>query len=67
MIRGKTICALLSLALVFSGCVRELGLQPQYDAEVEKTSGDNVRLFYGGTQEAKDIFCSGETVTVYRA
>ena len=70
MIRGKVLLvagAALAFSLSLSGCAKELGIQPQFAAKVEMTSGDKVRLFYGGTQEAKTIFCSGETVSVFRA
>lgn len=59
--------AAMVLALMFNLCgCADVGLQPQFKAEVMMTSGERVRLFYGGTQEAKDIFCKGETVSVYR-
>jgi hypothetical protein len=71
MIREKVICAVcaaLALFLVLSGCSKEVvGIHPQFVSEVEMVSGDKVRLFYGGTQEAKDIFCKGETVSIFRA
>lgn len=57
---------LLASFLNLTGC-GNLGIQPQIKAEVMMTSGDKVRLYYEGTQEAKDMFCGGETVTVYRA
>jgi hypothetical protein len=53
------------LAVAMQGCAN-VGLQPQFKAQVMMTRGDKVRLFYGGTQEAKSIFCVGETVSVYR-
>ena len=59
-------CALLAMSLILPGC-ENLGIQPQIKAEVMMSSGDKVRLYYEGTQEAKDMFCGGETVSVYRA
>jgi len=53
-------------AFTLSGCTN-VGLQQQFKAEVMMSGGERVRLFYGGTQEAKNIFCIGETVPVYRA
>ena len=64
--------ALLSLLVVvmlpmeISGC-STLGTQPQIKAEVVMKAGNTLRLFHGGTQVAKALFCPGETVTVYRA
>ena len=68
----KNCRALLSLLVVvmfpveFCGC-SALGTQPQIRAEVVMKAGNTVRLFHGGTQVAKALFCPGETVTVYRA
>lgn len=56
----------LVLSLVLSGCSKVGDIQPQFVSEVEMIRGDKVHLFYGGTQKAQDIFCSGETVSVYR-
>ncbi len=53
-------------SLVFTGC-SALGTQPQIKAEVVMKTGEQLRLFYGGTKEAKETFCPGEEVTVYRA
>ncbi len=58
-------CALLAMSLILPGC-ENLGIQPQIKAEVMMTSGYKVRLYYEGTQEAREMFCSGETVSVYR-
>lgn len=45
----------------------DLGVQPQIKADVvAKPEGGTVRLFHGGTAEAKKVFCKGETVPVYR-
>jgi hypothetical protein len=57
--------AMLALSIILSGC-GGLGLQPNIKAEVMMTGGDKVRLYYDGPQEAKEMFCSGETVSVYR-
>jgi hypothetical protein len=67
MIGRIAVCVTAALfAFTLSGCTN-FGLQPQFKAEVMMSGGERVRLFYGGTQEAKNIFCVGETVTVYRA
>ena len=66
---GKKVCmvaALLALSLVVPGC-GTIGIQPNIKAEVMMTSGDKVHLFYDGPQDAKDMFCIGETVSVYRS
>lgn len=58
------VMALLGAPVVFSGCA---GPQPQIEAKVRaKTSGETVRLFHGGTKEAKEVFCLNETVPVFR-
>jgi hypothetical protein len=62
----RMVVAVLVLSLVAPGC-GTIGIQPQIKAEVMMTSGDKVHLFYGGPQDAKDMFCIGETVSVYRA
>ncbi len=54
------------LSILLSGC-GQLGVQPGIRAEVTMSAGENVRLYYGGPQEAKDMFCIGETVSVFRA
>ncbi len=71
--RKLTVMKILRLAgvmfgfsLVPSGC-GELGVQPGIRAEVMMTAGDKVRLYYEGPQEAREMFCIGETVSVYRA
>ncbi|HET6420094.1 MAG TPA: hypothetical protein VFG19_08050 [Geobacteraceae bacterium] len=58
--------AVLGLSLVMPGCGR-LGVQPGIRAEIMMTGGDKVRLYYGGPQDAKEMFCIGETVSVFRA
>jgi hypothetical protein len=58
--------AAVLFAFTLSGCTN-VGLQQHFKAEVMMSGGERVRLFYGGTQEAKNIFCIGETVPVYRA
>ncbi len=66
-LRGMWILGVTTTLFIFmAGCGR-LGVQPQIKADVVMTSGSKVRLFHGGTQEAKDLFCVGETVSVYRA
>jgi hypothetical protein len=56
--------ALVAMALVISGCA---GPQKQVEADVvAKSSSGNVRLFYGGSKEAKEVFCLNETLPVYR-
>lgn len=59
---GVMLCA----SLLLSGCGK-LGVQPGIRAEVTMSAGDKVHLYYGGPQQAKDMFCIGETVSVYRA
>lgn len=44
----------------------DLGVQPQIKADVVASPDGTVRLFHGGTEEAKKLFCKGETVTIYR-
>jgi hypothetical protein len=44
----------------------DLGVQPQIKAEVITKTGGSVRLFHGGTEEAKKLFCEGETIPIYR-
>lgn len=61
-----SILVVVMLPMQFSGC-STLGAQPQIKAEVVMKAGNTLRLFHGGTQVAKALFCPGETVTVYRA
>ena len=63
--RMAAFAAAVLFAFTLSGC-KNVGLQQQFKAEVMMSGGERVRLFYGGTQEAKNIFCIGETVPVYR-
>lgn len=57
---------LFAVVLVISGCAGP-GAQKQVEAKiVGKTSSNTVRLFHGGSREAKDVFCLNETVPVYR-
>jgi hypothetical protein len=56
---------LFTLSTMISACA-DFGLSPQFKAEVVMENGKRVRLFYGGTQEARNIFCKGETVSVFR-
>lgn len=44
----------------------DLGTQPQIKADVVSTAGGSIRLFHGGTVEAKKLFCKDEVVPVYR-
>ncbi len=62
----KAVFAVLLLSVVLAGCA-SFGLEPGISAEVVMKSGETVRLFSGGTTEAKALFCVGETVSVYRA
>ncbi len=55
-----------TMSLILSGC-GEIGLQPNIKAEVMMTGGEKVRLYYDGPQDAKEMFCVGETVSVFRA
>ena len=56
----------LLLSIALAGCA-QFGIEPGIKAEVVMKSGDTVRLFSGGTEEAKALFCVGETVSVFRA
>jgi hypothetical protein len=65
---GKIVCllgAVIALCLPLPGCEHPV-LKPGIKAEVNMTAGDKVRLFYGGPQEAKNMFCIDEVVSVYR-
>ncbi len=69
MSNGKLLlvpCMVVVTTLLFSGC-STLGTQPRIRADVVMKQGEELWLFYGGTEEAKAVFCPGETVTVYRA
>ena len=44
----------------------DLGQQTHIKADVASRTGDNVRFFHGGTEEAKKLFCKGEVVPVYK-
>jgi hypothetical protein len=44
----------------------DLGVQPQIKADIVAKTGDSVRLFHGGTEEAKKVFCKDEVVPIYR-
>ena len=57
--------AMSLISLVISGC-SYLGVQPLNKAEVVSSNGAKVTLFYGGSKEARAVFCPGETVQVYR-
>ena len=80
MIKQLTIfmvLVLLSTATVISGCAGP-GARPQTQSEtlpltgeavqgkVVSRIGETVRLFHGGTKEAKEVFCLNEIVPVYR-
>src|SRR6266702_251036 len=60
------VTVLLALAFMPAGCATS-GAQPQAKMEVVLKNGETVLLFHGGTQEAKSLFCVGETLPVYRA
>lgn len=60
------VCLLIALPGIFTACAK-----PQIRADVVSDnvvyrSGETVRLFHGGTKEAKTEFCLGETIPVYR-
>jgi hypothetical protein len=71
------VMVLLSTTTFISGCASP-GVQPQplsknlsYTGEavqgkVVSRIGETVRLFHGGTEQAKEVFCLNETVPVYR-
>jgi hypothetical protein len=50
----------------YSAMAVDLGTQPQIKADVVAAPDGTVRLFHGGTEEAKKLFCEGETVPIYR-
>ncbi len=60
------VLTILALSIMPAGC-GHLGVQPGIRAEVMMSGGDKVRLYYEGPQDAKEMFCIGETVVVYRA
>ena len=55
---------LLAVLLLLSGCGATL-LKPTIEAEVRMSTGKEVRLYYAGPQEAKNMFCIDEIVSVY--
>ena len=59
-------CLLAFLPGIFAACGRQ---QIRADIVTEDggfRAGETVRLFHGGTKEAKTEFCLGETIPVYR-
>jgi ABC-type Fe3+-hydroxamate transport system substrate-binding protein len=60
---------MLSLFVFMSACAT-FTPQPEPQANVKATvtakTGDTVQLFHGGNKLAKEEFCPGETVPVYR-
>jgi len=76
-LKAFTVMALLSTAAVISGCACP-STRPQTQSEtlpytgeaiqgkVVSSVGETVRLFHGGTKQAKEVFCLNETVPVYR-
>lgn len=65
LVSGLAFLGLLVLGGHYAMAV-DLGVQPQIKAEVVTKTGGSVRLFHGGTAEAKKVFCKDETVPVYR-
>jgi hypothetical protein len=61
-----SVIAILSISMVISGCAGPSSNQQVQANVITKTSGETVRLFHGGTKEAKEAFCLNETVPVYR-
>jgi hypothetical protein len=65
---GKILCLLeaaITLCLLLPGCEHQV-LEQGIKAEVNMTAGDKVHLFYGGPQEAENMFCIDEVISVYR-
>lgn len=58
--------ALTGLVAATNVWAADLGVQPQIKADILSKTGDDIRLFHGGTEEAKKLFCKGEVVPVYR-
>lgn len=56
----------LLLVMLLLSCGGRIGLQPTHEAEVMMTAGEGVRLLYEGPQDAKDIFCKDEIVSIFR-
>lgn len=65
--RKMLLPAALLLAMFLLSCGGRIGLQPTHEAEVVMTAGEGVRLLYEGPQDAKDIFCKDEIVSIFRA
>ena len=65
---GMALAAFFALGALYPAraLAVDLGTQPQIKADVVANAGGTVRLFHGGTEEAKKLFCKGETVPVYR-
>jgi hypothetical protein len=55
---------LLAMLLLLSGC-GTMALKPDIGAEVRMAAGKEIRLYYAGPQEAKNMFCIDEIVSVY--
>lgn len=64
-IRLLALIAVLTLPAFMPACAT-LGTQPRIQARVVAGTGETVRLFHGGTREAKEEFCLREIVPVYR-
>ena len=63
--RGLRLFIMLSaFCVLLSGCGNAL-LKSDIAAEVRVSAGNEVRLQYAGPQEAKNMFCIGEIVSVY--
>ena len=58
--------ALTGLVMATNVWAVDLGVQPQIKADIVSKTGDSIRLFHGGTEEAKKLFCKGEVVPIYR-
>ena len=65
---GMALAAFFALGALYPAraLAVDLGTQPQIKADVVANAGGTVRLFHGGTEEAKKLFCKDEVVPIYR-
>lgn len=68
LLGGAVLMGLVALGALLPGSAGavDLGVQPQIKADVVSNPGGAVRLFHGGTEEARKLFCKDEVVPVYR-
>jgi len=57
--------AMLAFPVVLTACATP-STQVQVKSAVIARVGDTVRLFYGGTKQAREEFCTDQVVPVYR-